>query len=154
MVWSSMEPLVYMNWKNTEPDHSGDYVAFNWGFARGNVPLARWNDTPLCGTDGRFGEIVVGPYPGIIELPPATDSDEDGIFDSLDNCPLTPNPGQEDADGDGAGDACDNCLFVNPDQRDGDLNGIGDVCDQLADFLVDLGFERHDEDDGDDDDDD
>ena len=55
MVWSSMEPLVYMNWKNTEPDHSGDYVAFNWGFARGNVPLARWNDTPLCGTDGRFG---------------------------------------------------------------------------------------------------
>ncbi|MBU1221263.1 thrombospondin type 3 repeat-containing protein [Myxococcota bacterium] len=37
------------------------------------------------------------------------DRDGDGIVDSLDNCPLTPNPLQENADGDGRGDACDNC---------------------------------------------
>ena len=65
----------------------------------------------------------------------ALDEDEDGIPDSGDNCPATPNPSQDDADGDGAGDACDNCFLVNPDQRDDDGNGIGDVCDQLAEFL-------------------
>jgi len=36
-----------------------------------------------------------------------TDSDGDGVPDSLDNCPAIPNPGQADSDGDGVGDACD-----------------------------------------------
>ncbi len=63
------------------------------------------------------------------------DEDEDGIPDSSDNCPNTPNPAQEDADGDGSGDACDNCPIPNPDQRDDDENGVGDVCDQLVEFL-------------------
>jgi hypothetical protein len=35
------------------------------------------------------------------------DQDEDGIPDSVDNCPATANAGQADADGDGAGEACD-----------------------------------------------
>jgi hypothetical protein len=68
------------------------------------------------------------------------DEDEDGIPDSEDNCPLTPNPNQEDADGDGAGDACDNCRLANPDQRDEDENGLGDTCDELVEFLLDEGF--------------
>ena len=82
--------------------------------------------------------LIVANLSGIAES--ANDSDEDGIFDSVDNCLLTPNPEQDDADGDGSGDACDNCPVANPDQFDGDENGIGDACDELADFLLDEGF--------------
>jgi hypothetical protein len=58
-----------------------------------------------------------------------SDIDGDGIPDGEDNCPLTPNAGQEDIDGDGAGDACDNCVSVpNPGQENTDAaidNGPG-----------------------------
>src|SRR3712207_485750 len=36
-----------------------------------------------------------------------TDRDQDGVRDSRDDCPGTPNPRQEDSDGDRVGDACD-----------------------------------------------
>ncbi len=38
--------------------------------------------------------------------PGGTDSDGDGVLDTVDNCPDVANPGQEDTDGDGVGDAC------------------------------------------------
>ncbi|NWH06808.1 thrombospondin type 3 repeat-containing protein [Desulfobacter latus] len=58
------------------------------------------------------------------------DSDEDGVVDGLDNCPLIPNQEQVDFDEDGIGDVCDNCPnSYNPDQIDTNENGIGDVCE-------------------------
>ena len=43
-----------------------------------------------------------------VQLPvTASDSDSDGIDDSVDNCVDDPNPDQADADTDGEGDACD-----------------------------------------------
>jgi hypothetical protein len=38
---------------------------------------------------------------------PPSDADEDGVRDTIDNCPSVPNPDQADADGDGVGDFCD-----------------------------------------------
>ena len=76
------------------------------------------------------------------------DKDDDGIRDSIDNCPETPNPDQKDSDGDGKGDACDgsdrdgdgvpdgedNCPDTpNADQKDTDGDGIGDACDENDD---------------------
>jgi len=78
------------------------------------------------------------------------DIDNDGIPDSLDNCPTVANANQADGDGDGVGDACDNCVGVanprvTPDiphylstnpwatltggQRDDDHDGYGNKCD-------------------------
>ncbi|MCH2585006.1 MAG: thrombospondin type 3 repeat-containing protein [Planctomycetes bacterium] len=60
----------------------------------------------------------------------STDSDQDGILDNMDNCPVVSNAGQEDSDGDGVGDECDNCINgANPDQADENGNGIGDACE-------------------------
>jgi hypothetical protein len=86
--------------------------------------------------------------PLFILLGETVDFDGDGVPDAVDNCPFTPNPGQEDTDADGLGDACDhcpggpdadgdgvcdgvdNCPFArNPDQVDVDNNGVGDLCD-------------------------
>ena len=58
------------------------------------------------------------------------DTDNDGICDDLDNCPLDANPAQEDVDADSIGDVCDNCVnTANPAQEDIDADGVGDVCD-------------------------
>ena len=80
----------------------------------------------------------------------SSDTDGDGITNTIDNCPEIANPNQEDSDGDGIGNVCDlidntdtdgdtiidsedNCPEIaNPNQEDTDGDGIGDVCDPLA----------------------
>jgi len=82
-----------------------------------------------------------------IELPEQDqDRDQDGIVDSIDNCPDVANPDQKDSDQDGIGDVCsdvdedgvpdslDNCIKnPNPDQNDIDEDQIGDACDDDSD---------------------
>ena len=59
-----------------------------------------------------------------------TDTDGDGVYDFLDNCPYTANIDQEDFDDDLVGDSCDNCLTdFNSSQTDSDGDGLGNVCD-------------------------
>jgi N-acetylneuraminic acid mutarotase len=76
------------------------------------------------------------------------DSDDDGLSDGCDDCPLVANPSQADFDGDGLGDACDpdddndgaldatdNCPFLpNVDQADPDADGVGSACDNCPAF--------------------
>lgn len=70
----------------------------------------------------------------IKNIMPEADADDDGIYNSMDNCPTVSNPGQDDGDEDGVGDACDNCASTyNPVQGDADEDGAGDLCDPDAD---------------------
>lgn len=59
------------------------------------------------------------------------DLDDDGVADSIDNCPAVANSDQADEDADTVGDVCDNCPNVanRLQQDDGDFDGIGDDCD-------------------------
>jgi TolB protein len=58
------------------------------------------------------------------------DTDNDGVPDRLDNCPVVPNPDQLDSDGDQIGDACDsspydNIQIVFSSNRDGNFEIYG-----------------------------
>jgi hypothetical protein len=58
------------------------------------------------------------------------DTDLDGVLDSSDNCPSTPNADQLNGDGDTLGNACDNCPSVtNQDQANADGDAYGNACD-------------------------
>lgn len=62
-----------------------------------------------------------------------TDTDNDGIADSVDNCRLLANNDQLDGDNDDVGDVCDNCpATANPLQEDANANGTGDACEAVA----------------------
>ena len=50
--------------------------------------------------------------PSVVNQDDDVDTDSDGVIDSQDNCPTTPNPGQEDANNNGIGDVCETAVPV------------------------------------------
>ena len=62
-----------------------------------------------------------------------SDSDEDGIFDQLDNCPEIANPGQEDSSPPGGNDCGDACECEGNFDGDEDVDG-GDASLFKTDF--------------------
>ena len=76
------------------------------------------------------------------------DSDDDGVLDAADNCPLAKNADQadrvhpngigdacDDPDGDGRPDASDNCPdLANAGQENVDGDRLGDACDPYPDL--------------------
>lgn len=80
------------------------------------IDFPLWQEQPDADLDGLGdvcdpcpfdeGEMCSGPDP--------SDSDDDGVPNDEDNCPLDANADQADADGDGKGDVCDDCASANP----------------------------------------
>ena len=71
-------------------------------------------------------ELSVLDTPNSDNLCDIADTDGDGIFDIVDNCPELANPDQADCDGDGYGDAC---AIADGISADCNGNGIPDECE-------------------------
>jgi hypothetical protein len=89
------------------------------------------SDGPIV-IDGNDAMIMTdGMADAMTDAPPSpTDTDNDGVPDTADNCPMLANANQRDHDGDGKGDVCDRCPHLSSaTDPDGDSDGVGDACD-------------------------
>lgn len=146
---------------NTGTDASPSFTSCSYmllpGLVNNVIDFHDWdNDGYLDLLRGFHSEYITNPVTYFHGKGP--DTDGDGLSDSVDNCPLVPNPPdlkldgvnpvQIDTDGDGQGDPCDDdddgdgildsapdsCPWTpNADQSDVDGDGRGDACDPKDD---------------------
>jgi hypothetical protein len=108
-------------------------MTLHFGLGLSNGPLTVkviWPDgTPTCEkTSIGANQLCAINYPCTETC--QEDTDGDGSYDAVDNCPTVANANQADEDEDGDGDVCDNCRWVeNPTQADSDGDGDGNACD-------------------------
>ena len=148
-----------------DPDDDNDGLSDGDEATRATDPL-----DPDTDNDGVLDSVDCNPtnstiYPGAVEIANdgidqdcngsdlviATDTDGDGVPNSLDNCPTVANPAQTDTDSDGLGDACDpdddndgfadavDCNPTNPTIYPG-ATEVADGRDNDCDTLVDEGL--------------
>ncbi len=92
-----------------EPNPDQEFVLYAKSVPAGTVALGGNRATPAV-PGGEQSSYVVAVVP---------DSDGDGVADTIDNCPATPNPTQTDSEADGVGDACDPCTLVDDPAQSG-----------------------------------
>jgi len=151
-VVSTVCTTSFSNLDGMTCDNDGNFLVSSWG----SNSVYRFNPDfsapPELFSEGHSGpadiwydkqrQLLVVPdfNSNMVEFIPdpfLTDTDEDGLVDAYDNCPLAYNPVQKDQDGDGYGDSCDNCMTIfNPGQEDIDGDGTGDVCEVTRTWLV------------------
>jgi len=102
-----------VGWINFAPANGGDTVGVKVDPCTGKFSGYAWGEN--------IGWINFGPFQGSAKTSWRKDSDSDGVYDCVDNCPTVANADQADADKDGIGDACD---------PDADNDGIPDDGDQ------------------------
>ncbi len=127
--WADLRPIVYVRFVMGPTDFGVEYCGWNI------------DDLEIIG----------------YSCDDAGDTDNDGVANAVDNCPMMTNANQADADGDDIGDVCDSCTdtdgdaygnpgfatnscpddncpdIANPQQDDADLDAIGDSCDTCTD---------------------
>ena len=111
-----------------------NYLTAKYDATTGNRVWLQTYDGPRGGVDISTGLVVgadgtvyvtgyadVASWNDLVTIKYSPIVDDDGIDDSVDNCPEIANPFQEDEDEDGVGSLCDNCpSSTNPDQANSD----------------------------------
>ncbi|HYO99324.1 MAG TPA: thrombospondin type 3 repeat-containing protein [Pyrinomonadaceae bacterium] len=127
-VWQTWQPLVNGKFYASRPGTNGSNgvctqnAPCTWAQVLASFPNAtiRDNGTPETrgvllfraggpwanGYDGNVDAFTIGINQNETTFDFEPDTDSDSIPDGADNCPNTPNPGQEDTDMNGIGDAC------------------------------------------------